>query len=387
MYLFIPNAEEREKNMTGDGETASEAVKTVEIMEEYRRFIGRKVAFIFSCVVLIFILAGVSATLGSYPITVTEVYSIIFRCLFQSPETTKEVIVWDLRLPRILMGILAGTGLAIAGTIMQAILRNPLASPFTLGISAGAGFGAALAILLGAGLVGGKYLIIGNAFIFALIPTFVIIGLTRFRRATPETMILAGIALLYIFSAATTLLMYFGEAEAVKEAYFWMVGSLGKSSWEQLIFQLKLGSASIIMPGAVPAVLIVCIIPLMLKSWDLNVMSAGDETAKSLGVNVEQTRIFVLILASLMTAAIVSFTGTIGFVGLVAPHMCRIVIGADNRFLIPASGLLGGALLLAADTAARTIMAPVILPVGVLTAFMGGPLFLYLILRRRKEFW
>ena len=385
--MFIPNAEEREKNMTGNGETASEAVKTVEIMEEYRRFIGRKVAFIISCVVLIFILAGVSATLGSYPITVTEVYSIIFRCLFQSPETTKEVIVWDLRLPRILMGILAGTGLAIAGTIMQAILRNPLASPFTLGISAGAGFGAALAILLGAGLVGGKYLIIGNAFIFALIPTFVIIGLTRFRRATPETMILAGIALLYIFSAATTLLMYFGEAEAVKEAYFWMVGSLGKSSWEQLIFQLKLGSASIIMPGAVPAVLIVCIIPLMLKSWDLNVMSAGDETAKSLGVNVEQTRIFVLILASLMTAAIVSFTGTIGFIGLVAPHMCRIVIGADNRFLIPASGLLGGALLLAADTAARTIMAPVILPVGVLTAFMGGPLFLYLILRRRKEFW
>jgi len=125
----------------------------------------------------------------------------------------------------------------------------------------------------------------------------------------------------------------------------------------------------------------------MLKSWDLNVMSAGDETAKSLGVNVEQTRIFVLILASLMTAAIVSFTGTIGFIGLVAPHMCRIAIGADNRFLIPASGLLGGALLLAADTAARTIMAPVILPVGVLTAFMGGPLFLYLILRRRKEFW
>ena len=374
-----------EWNMTADSETVSEAVKAVR--EEYRRFIGRKVAFILSCIVLIFIIAGISATLGSYPITVTEVYSIIFRCLFQPPETTKEVIVWDLRLPRILMGILAGTGLAIAGTIMQAILRNPLASPYTLGISAGAGFGAALAILLGAGLVGGKYLIIGNAFIFALIPTFVIIGLTRFRSATPETMILAGIALLYIFSAATTLLMYFGEAEAVKEAYFWMVGSLGKSSWEQLIFQLKLGSASIIMPGAVPAVLIVCIIPLMLKSWDLNVMSAGDETAKSLGVNVEQTRIFVLILASLMTAAIVSFTGTIGFIGLVAPHMCRIVIGADNRFLIPASGLLGGALLLAADTAARTIMAPVILPVGVLTAFMGGPLFLYLILRRRKEFW
>jgi iron complex transport system permease protein len=347
--------------------------KRAEIKEQYKRFIGRKILFILSCFILIFIIAGIAATLGSFPITVTEVYSIIWHGLFQNAETTKEIVIWNLRLPRILMGILAGIGLAIAGTMLQGILRNPMASPFTLGIAAGAGFGAALAIILSTGLIAGKYLIIGNAFLFSLIPTFVILGLARYRRATPETMILAGIALLYIFHASTTLLMYFSEPEAVKEAYFWMVGSLGKSSWDNLL--------------PVFAVLVSCIIPLMWKSWDLNVMGAGDETAKSLGVNVERTRIFIMIVASLLTAGIICFTGTIGFIGLVAPHMCRMVIGGDNRFLIPASGLFGAALLLGADTVARRIIAPVILPVGVLTAFMGGPLFLYLILRRKREYW
>ncbi|MHC1636102.1 MAG: FecCD family ABC transporter permease [Candidatus Methanospirareceae archaeon] len=367
-------------------------VKIEEIREEYKRFIGRKIAFIFFSLSLIFVIAGISATLGSYPITVTEVYSIIFQGVpkilqnvdfittngakefFSTHFTTKECIVWTLRLPRISMGILAGIGLGIAGTMMQGILRNPLASPFTLGIASGAGLGAALAILLGVGLIaGGKYLIIGNAFVFSLIPTFIIVGLTRFRRATPETMILAGIALLYIFSASTHILMYFAEAEAVKEAYFWMVGDLGRASWED------------IFPAFV--VLICCIIPLMWKSWDLNVMSAGDEAAKSLGVNVERSRILILMISSLLTATIVCFTGTIGFIGLVAPHICRIVIGGDNRFLIPASGFFGGALLLGADTIARRIIAPVILPVGIITSFMGGPLFLYLIMKRRKEYW
>jgi iron complex transport system permease protein len=271
------------------------------------------------------------------------------------------------------MAIVAGMGFAIAGTEMQGILRNPLASPFTLGIASGAGFGAALAILVGAGIVAGKYLVIGNAFLFALVPTFVILGLTHYKRATPETMILAGIAMLYIFSAATSLLMYFSKDEAVKEAYFWMVGDLVRASWSTFFCVF---------------IMLACLIPvLMWKSWDINVMGAGDETAKSLGVNVERSRILILLIASLMTAGIVCFTGTIGFIGLVAPHMCRMVIGGDNRFLIPASGLFGAALLLAADTVARTIMAPIILPVGVITAFMGGPLFLYLIMRRKSEYW
>jgi iron complex transport system permease protein len=347
--------------------------KRQEIKKEYKEFTGRKVFFILCTLFALLLISGISATLGSYSITVREVYSIIWRGLFQIPQDTAEFIIWNLRVPRIFMGIIAGAGLATAGAAMQGILRNPLASPLTIGISGGAAFGAALAIILGAGFATGKYLIIGNAFIFSLIPTFVIIALTRYRRATPETMLLTGIAMQYIFSALTTLLMYFSDSDAVKEAYFWTVGSLARASWD------------FILPSFI--IITACLIPLLWKSWDMNVMSAGDESAKSLGVNVERTRIFILVLSSLITAGVISFTGTIGFVGLVAPHICRMAIGGDNKFLIPASGLFGGVLLLTADTLARTIMAPVVLPVGIVTASMGGPLFLYLIMRRRREYW
>ncbi len=356
------------------GEIPGTRTKSEEIRAEYKKFTGRKVLFILFSIVLIAVIAGVAATLGPYPITVTEVYSIIWHGLFKTPETTKELVVWNLRLPRIVMGILAGIGLAIAGTTMQAVVRNPLASPYTLGIASAAGFGAALAIVLGAGFVTGQYLIVANAFVFALLSSFVIYGLSRYKGAEPETMILAGIALMYLFSAMTGILQYFGEETAVAEVVFWMFGSLSKrSSWENLTL--------------VSAILAVCIPLIMLKSWDLNTLSAGDESAKSLGVNVEQTRVVCFMLASLVTACIICFTGTIGFIGLVAPHICRMVIGGDNRYLIPASGLFGAVLLLAADTLARPPISPTILPVGLVTAFMGVPLFLYLILTRKKRYW
>jgi iron complex transport system permease protein len=348
----------------------------VEIKEEYKRFIGRKTFFISSLLVSILILIGIASTLGPIDISVLEVYATILDKLFPNyfdvPELAT-IVVWNIRLPRILMGIVAGVGLAIAGTVMQGILRNPLASPYTLGISAGAGFGAAIAIILGAGFVGGEYLVVGNAFIFALLCSFVILGLSSRRGATPETMILAGIAMMYLFSACTTLLQYFADPDAVKEVVFWMVGSLGKATWS------KLYTISIVLAVSIPL--------LMWKSWDLNVMGAGDETAKSLGVNAQRTRVFMMVIASLLTASIVCFTGTIGFIGLVAPHMCRMVIGGDNRFVFPASALSGGLLLAAADVVAMQIIAPVIIPIGVMTAFMGVPLFFYLIMRRRREYW
>lgn len=359
--------------MSGSDAMRREGTRSEEIKAEYKKFIGRKILFIFSSLLLIVIIAGIAATLGSYPITVIEVYSIIWHGLFQNPETTKELVIWNLRLPPILMGILAGIGLAIAGTTMQGVVRNPLASPYTLGIASAAGFGAAFAIILGAGFVTGKYLIIANAFIFALLSASIIYGLSRHKGATPETMILAGIALMYLFSAMTGILQYFGEEEAVAEVVYWMFGSLGRATWDKLFF--------------VFIILVICVPLLMLKSWDLNTLGAGDESAKSLGVNVDQTRVVCFALASFLTAGIVCFTGTIGFIGLVAPHMCRMVIGGDNRYLIPASGLLGAVLLLGADTVARRIIAPTILPVGLVTAFMGVPLFLYLILRRRREYW
>ncbi|MDI6902381.1 MAG: iron ABC transporter permease [Methanocellales archaeon] len=325
---------------------------------------------------LVLLLTGFSATLGSAPITIGEVYSAILHRFFSNHFETSwlaNVVVWELRLPRILLGIIAGTGLAVAGTVMQAILRNPLASPFTLGIASAAAFGASLAMILGVGFVGGEYIIITNAFVFAMLASFLIYGLARYKGTTPETMILAGIAIMYLFSASTSLLKYFAEVETLQEVVFWMFGSLGRASWTNITI--------------ISLVLIACVPYLLWKSWDLNAMGAGDEAAKSLGVKVEQVRIVGMLLASLITASIICFTGIIGFIGLVCPHMTRMVIGGDHRFLLPASCVLGAVVLLGADTVARTIIAPVIIPVGIMTSFLGVPLFLYLLMRRKGEYW
>jgi iron complex transport system permease protein len=332
--------------------------------------------FLISLILGIIILAGYAATRGSADISVVDVYTtIIARFLPGHIETTwfSDTIVWGLRLHRILLAIVGGIGLAVAGAVMQGILKNPLASPFTLGIASAAGFGAALAIVMGAGFVGGEYLIIGNAFIFTLLASMSVYGLAKYKGITPETMVLAGIAIMYLFSAMTSFLQYVGHAEQVQEVVFWMMGSLGRSSWDKVW----------IVTGVIAA----CFPYLLLKSWDINAMGTGDETAKSLGVNVEKTRVVCMVLVSIITASVICFTGTIGFIGLVAPHITRMVIGGDHRFLLPACALVGGLLLLAADTVARTILSPVILPVGIMTAFLGVPFFVYLFLRRKKEFW
>ena len=324
----------------------------------------------------IVLLTGYAATQGSANISVLDVYSAILARFFPGhfhSDWFSDTIVWELRLHRILLTIVAGMGLAIAGAVMQGILKNPLASPFTLGISSAASFGAALAIVLGAGFVEGEWLIIGNAFIFTLLASMTVYGLAKYKGITPETMILAGIAIMYLFQAMTSFLQYVGHAEQVQEVVFWMMGSMGRSSWDKF--------------WIVTAVLAICSPYLLLKSWDINALGAGDETATSLGVNVEKTRVISMLSVSIITASIICFTGTIGFIGLVSPHITRMVIGGDNRFLLPASALVGAILLLGADTLARTILAPVILPVGIMTAFLGVPFFVYLFMRRKKEFW
>ncbi len=347
-----------------------------EVMGEYQSFMGKRALFFLVLVLGTVLLASIAVTLGSADLSIKDVYVAILAKFFPNYFNSTwyaNTIVWGLRLDRIIVGILAGMGLAIAGAAMQGILKNPLASEFTLGVSSAAGFGAALAIVLGAGFVGGEYLIIGNAFIFTLIASFTVYGLAKYKGITPETLILAGIAIMYLFSAMTSFLQYVGHAEQVQEVVFWMMGSLGKSSWEKA--------------GIISAILAVCLPYLIIKSWDINALGAGDETAKSLGVNVERTRVISMVLVSLITASIICFTGTIGFIGLVAPHITRMVIGGDHRFLLPGSALVGALLLLGADTLARTILAPVILPVGIMTSFLGVPFFVYLFMKRRKEFW
>jgi iron complex transport system permease protein len=352
--------------------------KDNDVRGKYRQFIGRKITFILCSIFLLFFIFGLSASLGSADITIWDAFAAFFHRFFPDRIRTTwlaETCLWDLRLPRILLGSLTGASLAIAGDVMQGILKNPLASPYTLGISAGAGFGASLAIIAGAGFIGsgGEYLIIGNAFIFGLLCSFIIFLFASRKGATPETMILVGIAILYIFSAAIILLQYFGEEEAVVESIFWMVGGLDRASWDKVLIS--------------GIMLLFCFPLLMIKSWDLNVMAAGDEAAKSIGINVKRVRIFILSITSLMVAGTICFTGTIGFIGLVAPHITRMVIGGDNRFLIPASAIIGAVLLIGADVLARNLIPPVIIPVGVITACMGGPLLLFLVMKRKKGYW
>ena len=312
-----------------------------------------------------------SIAVGSADIAVTDVYATIWRKFF--PGTTSapsytDIIICKLRLPRVMMGLLSGIALGCSGAVMQVVLRNPLADPYILGISSAAGFGAALAIISGVGLLPGPFLVVGNAFFFSLLSSGIILALSGRKDASPQMMVLTGLALLFFFQAMTTILQYFGDSDAVKAAIFWTVGDLGKSDWQKLAISSPLVAAGTVY--------------LCWKSRDLNILNAGDVTAKSLGVNVAETRVSTLIVCALMVAGIISFTGTIGFVGLVAPHLVRMLIGSDNVILVPASGLLGAVLLIMSDTIARTILSPIVLPVGSVTAFLGVPLFVYLIIKK-----
>lgn len=341
--------------------------------DEYKGQMRRKTLFLFICFILLSIFAIVAVCVGTVHI---DPYQVLLILLGQSGGSSS-IIIWQVRLPRVIGAILAGMGLAVAGAVMQSILMNPLGSPYTLGISHSAGFGAAFAIVvLGVGtnavLQNIPYLVSICAFGFSLISVMIIILLAKYRGATPETMILTGVALGSLFTASLAALKYFAEDMQLAAIVFWMFGDLSRVSWEELLV-----IAVVVIPSAVF---------FLYNIWNYKALVSGDATAESLGVDVERVRITSLFVASLVTALIVSFTGIIGFIGLVVPHIIRKIIGGDDRFLIPASCLVGALLLLISDTLARTIISPVILPVGILTSFLGAPLFLYLVIRGRR-YW
>ena len=347
------------------------------LVEQYRSFVRKKLIIIALLVLAIVLLAGISVGIGPIHYSLADVYSTILSPILPGVfdiDDTMWTVIMKIRVPRMAMALLTGFSLAIAGAGMQVILGNPLASPFTLGVSSGAGFGAGLAVLVGISFMGGRFFLIGNAFLFSLVPALVIAGISRIKRATSGMMILAGIAMGYVFSAGSSLMSYFSQAEDLKALSLWMMGNLGRATWNDILWLA--GALALSVPV------------LLYQIHTLDVMNAGDETAKSLGVHVERTRILIMIVSSFITASIICFTGVIGFVGLVAPHITRMVIGAKNRFLIPAAGLFGAAFLLASDIIAIKIIEPTVLPVGVITSFLGGPLFLYLIIQKnRKQYW
>lgn len=344
-------------------------------LSSYTSYLRHKWIFIVICIAITFLVAGFSLSVGDYDIGFWETYRILIDDILGNSTTgLKNWIVMDLRMPRLLTAIIAGVGLAIAGVAMQSTLLNPLADPYTTGVSSGALFGATLAMISGISLVSSaRYGVVLNAFIFSLIPMFIITFVAKVKHASPTTMIMTGIAVMYIFNAITTVIKLFAEPDALKELYEWQVGSLGFTTMDDIPVMLVF--------------VVIGYIILQILAKKLNVLATGDESAKGLGIDAEKLRLMILVLVSLVTASVVSFTGMIGFVGLVAPHMVRLFIGADNKYLMPASAAFGALLLVVADLVGRTIIAPSILQVGVVTSFLGGPLFLWLIIRKKGNVW
>lgn len=349
------------------------------IHRNYKDYTRKKILFIIIISVLLLLLIVVGISLGAAKINISD----IFLSIFSSQENKYSQIILNIRLPRVLTAALAGMALSVSGAAMQSLLRNPLASPVSLGISHAAAFGAAFAIVvLGAGttfssqsdavIIHNPYIITISAFVFSLISTSIVLLITRYKNAAPETIVLSGIICGSLFTAGTSALQYFANDVQLASVVFWIFGDLGKADWKDFFILL--------------AVLLPAMVYFIKNRWNFNVLNVGDETAASMGVNVGKTRIRGMVLASLTSAIAVSFFGVIGFVGLVVPHIVRRFIGSDERFLIPASALFGAMFLLLSDTIARNLFSPVILPVGILTSFIGTPLFLYLLIKGVRRY-
>ncbi|MDR3075368.1 MAG: iron ABC transporter permease [Candidatus Methanoplasma sp.] len=347
----------------------------------YGRYTKRKIAFIAVCVSAAVVSVGLSVSVGGRDIEFLQVYGTIFNHLFGTPpvqgtvEWMDDFIVWNVRIPRALFAAVAGAGLAVAGAVMQSVMKNPLADPYTTGISSGACFGVAVAMVLGLTALGdtGQYGIVLNAFIFALVPMAMIVAISPLSNRSPATLILAGVAISYLFNALNTLLLVTTDADTLAEVYIWQIGSFTDITW-----------SSIPITAAITAAGLAAI---SLLSKQLNLMTLGDGHAKSMGLDVDAVRIACLIIMSLMVSSVIAFAGIIGFVGLISPHIVRMVIDADNRFVIPASAAFGAAFLMAADIASRALSDLNTVPIGVVVSFVGAPIFLFLIISQKRRIW
>lgn len=302
-------------------------------------------------------------TQGAYDLTVLKV----IRVLTGGLNPAESVVIWNIRLPRIIGAVVVGWGLSLSGLGIQSLLKNPLGSPSTLGISQGAAFGAASAIVIFSGRMVSVTVF---AFAGAMAATGIILLLARLKRLTPEAVILAGVALSSLFASATILIQYIASETELAVVVFWTFGDVARSNWRDI------GLMSVAVAGAS--------LFFVVRRWDLNALASGEETARGLGVNVERVRLEGMVAAALMAALATAFCGVIAFVGLIAPHMARRLVGADHSLLIPFSGVLGALLLLSADTLGRVLVGSGSLPVGVVTSFLGAPMFLYLLVRGYK---
>jgi iron complex transport system permease protein len=352
-----------------------------ELNSLYKKGKKRKILAIVSIFLALIVAIVVSVSLGAGSPRFNEAMHVIFAKLFPTiginPGTRlTQTIIMDLRLPRIALAIIAGAGLAASGATMQGVLRNPLVSSYILGISSAAGFGAALAIVFGVGVIAGigNYLVIANAFVFSMLAMLLVYGIARLRGISTETIILAGVAIGFLFSALLSLIQYIApEHEAVRAVVFWLMGGLNSATWESIM---------IVVP-----IVVITVVLMVFQSWNINVLSMGEDVATSLGVNSKRVLAITMVLETLATATIIAFTGVIGFVCLISPHIARMLIGSDHRFLIPSAALIGAVLLLCSDTVGRLILQPAELPVGIVTSLLGVPFFIYILVSKRRQSW
>lgn len=354
-----------------------ELMKRFDIIErigfdfEYGYSETRKALIISALVLLLFVSIGVAITFGAYSISIFDVYRIVLAHLSPFGDmsgVTKlhNTIVWELRIPRVLLAVTVGTALATAGAVFQGCFRNPLVEPYILGISSGAAFGAAMGIVFSDFV----FSIQLSAFIFGSLAVALSYFLARVRKETPiVTLILAGVIVGSIFSAMVSILKYIATDTALREIVFWLMGGFYYARWDDV---------RLLVPIIIP-----CFLVMWSLGWKLNILSMGDEEARALGVNPEKYKLILIALATLVTSLAVSTVGIIAWVGLMMPHASRMMLGPDHRYVIPASAMLGGTYLLVCDTMARTLTTAEI-PVGIITSILGAPYLFYLLRTRGK---
>lgn len=338
----------------------------------YSALVARRLGVLGIALGILIVASFSDVLIGPAFLNVGEVLGTLFNP--DEADKTTMAIVHAIRLPMTCMAILVGAALGIAGTHMQTILGNPLASPFTLGFSAAAGFGAAVVILLGVTIPVLPHLTIpAAAFMMAALAAATVFGFSRIRGMSAEVMVLAGIATMFLFQSLQSMVQYLASPEVLQQIVFWLFGSLLKANWTNVAI-----TGGIVLTGAV------VLIP---DFWRLTALRLGDERAAAIGVDVRRLRIRVFAVVALLTAGAVSFVGTIGFVGLVAPHIARMLVGEDQRILVPMAAAMGAIIMVGSSIVSKILSPGTVVPIGIVTAVIGVPFLYFLIIDRRRRLW
>lgn len=328
-------------------------------------------SFLLAAAVIFFLIFFLSLTVGAYHLRPADLARALLSPLFSSLRTADMAIprdiVFQIRLPRALLALIVGAALALSGASLQALFRNPLVNEYLLGLSSGAAFGAALALVF----FGSRFPVQVSAFIFSLLAVFIVLGVSRRADGEVVSLLLTGVIVSAFFSALLTVVEYLASPYSLQSLFFWLMGSFSLVGWREVVITFPL----VLAAGSV----------LLLFRWRLNLLALGEEEGRALGVSVKREKLLVIALTTLMTSTAVAVVGIIGWVGLIVPHLARMMVGADNRRVLPLSALLGATVLLAADDLARSLTSFEI-PVGIFTSLIGIPLFIYL-LRKSSRVW